>query len=82
MFQRPHNLACQLQITKATVPRAPKLMRILLAGAFGGLEPYRVRDVSDVLTTFLRVRHLLVCKPTTAHISTAVLLPHTYEISQ
>ncbi len=40
------------------MPRAPKLMRMLLAGAFGGLQPYRVRDVSDALTTFLRVRHL------------------------
>ena len=37
------------------MPRAPKLMRLLLAGAFGGLPPVRVRDVSDVLTTFLRV---------------------------
>ena len=40
---------------KAIVPRAPKMMRTLLAGAFGGLPPVRVRDVTDVLIAFLKV---------------------------
>ena len=60
MPEIPEMHACWSQITKATVPRAPKLMRMLLAGAFGGLPPVRVRDVSDVLTTFLRVRELVM----------------------
>ena len=46
---------CSLQITRATTPRAPKMMRSLLAGALGGLPPTRVRDISDVMVTFLKV---------------------------
>lgn len=56
VLEQPHRHARAPQITKATVPRAPKLMRMLLGGAFGGVPPVRVRDISDVLTTFLRVR--------------------------
>ena len=65
------------------MPRAPKLMRMLLAAAFGGLQPFRVRDVSDILTTFLRVSQLSAHNSIECNsVNTPALLLHTGEIPQ
>lgn len=57
-----------MQITAAVVPRAPVLVRLLLAGAVGALPSPRCGDVSDVLVALLKVRpvkttkHALCCQ--------------------
>jgi hypothetical protein len=50
---------CARQITAAVVPRAPKMLRLLLAGAAGALPAPRGRDITDVLAAMLQVTALL-----------------------
>ena len=44
-----------MQITAAVVPRAPKLVRLLIAGAVGALPQSRCSDITDVLAAMLKV---------------------------
>lgn len=47
-----------MQITAAVVPRAPKLVRLLIAGAVGALPQSRCTDITDVLAAMLKARLL------------------------
>ncbi|CAL8471497.1 g11039 [Coccomyxa elongata] len=45
------------QITAAVVPRAPVLVRLLVAGAVGGLPSPRCADITDALVALLKATH-------------------------